>query len=164
MNCMSEDWEDDTPNWDDMIDVSNIHTPKDSIDIVDGMFKNVKHLTDVLTDMMVEECTAKDLTISKLQFTIDHLMRCIVSLVNESDGMLLGGCIFLPSDAIPMTEASQVISKTKHVDWGDDMERKEKAVNAFMSHMLKISKEEIANNDERMSTLSQRFRERMEEK
>ena len=161
---MSEDWEDDKPNWDDVFDVSDIQTPKDGIDIVDDMFKNVKHLTNVLTDMMIEECTAKDLAISKLQFIIDHLMRGIVSLLNGSDGMLLGGCIFLPSKVLPMTEASQVTSKTQHVSWGDDMERREKAVNAFMTHIIKMAKEEIANNDERMSTISQRFRERMEEK
>ena len=159
---MSEKWNDELPDWDEIIDVGNIGVT--NVDLLDSAFDGVKNITDVLTELLTEETKAKDLTITKLQYVIDHLLRCLVSLHEGKSGLLIGGCIFLPSKYITETKMRNLDRETTHVDWGEDEEKKHRAITAFFQHMLESSQKEIAKNDRKIETLSERFVSKLEEK
>jgi hypothetical protein len=170
----NEDWNDEFPDWSDTMGLDGFDDAEaeaerwwksrtnTGIDIVDDAFNGVKDITEALTTMMLSETRHKDVTITKLQYVIEHLLRCVVSLTENKEGMLIGGCVFLPSKDIVETKATDIEEKTTHVHWGDDLSKRERAVWTFFNHMMKSTKEEIAQNDWRRETLTERFQEKMD--
>jgi len=159
---MNAEWDDVVPNWDKVLDVGKVDAQEHMRGMAD-IFGDAKKMTEALTDILVEETRAKDMTITKLQYVVEHLLRCIVSLHEVKDGLLVGGSIFLPSKAIPFTEQHDVQRLTTHVDWSVSDRKKDEVIKKLFDHMLKTTADEVAKNDERMDTLSQRFKEKMEE-